>query len=616
MSVVALSRGVKHVSVIVAASLLATTIVLTLQGAATWLPVIAVAAPWTLALTRRYGASIALPAVTVLAALLLLLSMTAAAVVGLPLLPTILGTLVIAGAGGIAVLAATPLASEPASAGSRALWIAPLLGSAVWLTVMIGSMVVPGASRFSWLMAGDSANNLLFAREIVYAGGIEVGAAENPVPLPAGLLAAGMLAGRDGLPGAELFRHDIAAFTLLWALIIGMLCYAIGVAAATTVSRDRPWLVAAVAATASLLPLSWFVTGYPLEFGFFNAHITLVIVFLSWVVTLAAKRAPWLALSALFASGTVLLAVWSPFILVSVALGFTVIFRERKQLLASRGGHLTVLIVTLAQLVAYGALVTLPSLLALSSALAAPGGVYPFSRAMILAAFVVGFLVALACFVLRRWNVAWPLAALLAALGIGQAVLLFVSRDQASVWTYYPTKFAWLASVIALVLVSGVVAGLISALLRGRVAAGAATTALAVVSLTTVNWAPTAIPTYLWMNPAERILSGQFFGGGDSTFERIADLSDPAEAHILWNSGDSVETTINFWLLQLHADSTTANSELRTYAYGYYDLDRPDDLCAIVALMDGEVTVHTADSNLEADLAATCPDARVLVEVE
>jgi len=602
--------------IMVAAGATVVGVVLAVVGVSIWPLAVAATVLWIVVVASRWQPySIAAPAVVVASGLVLLGVMTVLPLTGLPLYATFVVLWTLAAVAAAALLAdpTTSLPSIPRV--SLLVWLSPLAGSVVWLGSIAISALVPAATHYAWVTNGDSANNILFAREIVYRDGIAVGAGENPVPLPSGLLALSMGAGRSSTAASDLLRHDVVAFVIVWGLVIAAVCYFAGLTASAVVSRTRPWLAAAAGAGVSLVPLSWYVGGYPIEFGFFSVHIALVLIFLAWLVCLGAQRAPALVLATLMGASTLLLAVWSPLVLMPVALGVYVVVSRFRALLATRGVPLVILGIAFVQVVVYGAAVTLPSLLAQAGFLSAQGGIFPFSHFVILAVLVGAVVLAVVILVVRRGGPAWMLVAIAVGSAAGLGALLFLNRDGATPWTYYPVKFAWIASVIGTVLVLGALLGLVSKTVSNRYLSVGLVVVLAGATVFSINWPARAVPDYVGLTPVARLFATAESGGGDAVIKRVFDAANPERPTVYWNSGDPAEGTLNFWTLQIAADSTTENHDLRVFAYGYYDLDDTADLCEIVGLIDGPVVVQTSDAGLPDEIDATCPDIAGSIQV-
>jgi hypothetical protein len=598
-----------------AAAVIAAAIVVNL-GAPLGLLIATSSVPWVLEGVRRRSGTVALALILLTWLMVMLVSTMATGAFDIPML---LGFTLAASVVGLAGLALSrgrlPLAIPRDSA---IVWAGAAVGGVAWTATIAAASVIPGGARYAWVMLGDSANNVLFGREAIYRNGLAIGPEENPVPLPSAVLALGMAPGRWFVDPQGLLRHDIAVFALTWGSLIALSCVAVGVLAATVtrLSGASPTLNALVAAAASLLPLSWFVTGYPIEFGFYNTHLAILIMAAAMVAFLDADRRPAIAFAAQAVAATLMLAVWSPLVLMPGLLALVILLRSTRRLLATRGWEAALLIMAVTQLVVYGLVIVFPGFLALSGFLLAPGGIFGFPRPMLFGFAILTIIAAVAAF-WRRVSLAWAGAlAMAAASVIGLGFLLFVTRNQENPWSYYPLKFSWLAAVVLLSLLCGLLPALVIRITRGRSrtlrAVGLLGVASAIAGFLVV--APTFNEGYPARNPAWRLVSGNALGDGDQVAERIFSLSDPDQSALLWRTNDPFEASINFWVLQMWADSLDDNFDLRFAAYGNYDDDDPAELCRIVALMGGGTKVYTADKELLAQGARdTCPGAEIFL---
>ena len=441
----------------------------TLLGLPVWALVLLAAAPWAWIIGTRWGTT---PAVvtTVLGGFWVILASTmVTGSTSLPLLPTFVVLLTGIGAGGVWLTARSlPVLIRRPSLVTVAIWVPSLLGTIVWGATMLATAFVPGAARVSWVMNGDTANNLLYAREAIERGGIELGAMANPVPLPSAIMTIAMAPGRAAIPASDFLAHDITALAQAWGLIIAVSCVLAGAVAATLTSSlsSRPWVTACIGAGASLLPLTWFATGVNLEFGFFNAQIALPIVLGSILIAFGARSHPVAVLSVEFIATTLLLSVWSPLAVLPISLGALVIIRERTGLLRRGKVSTLALALSLLQLVIYGIVLVLPSLLAQGGALAALGGIFPYRKFM-LPLLVVPLLVLVFVAARKLRNVV-VIDVLVISLGFSLvlAVLAFISGNPFGQWSYYPQKFSWMASIVVLVLLVGAGGAVVARYLR------------------------------------------------------------------------------------------------------------------------------------------------------
>ncbi|MBC7761018.1 MAG: hypothetical protein H7201_04315 [Candidatus Saccharibacteria bacterium] len=607
-------RGSIAFSIAIAA-LIALSVLLSLIGVPLLLEIALAAVPWVIVVDRRVGDAIAVPAVMLTALLAVVGTLMVTGGLQVDLTVGLAISFGLIGLAGVLTMLRVERNSPLVLSDLLARWLAPCAGAVVWFGAMGIAQLVPAASRLSWAMNGDAANNFLFAREVIRHGGIAVGASENPVPLPAALLAVGMSAGRPTVPVGDLVEHDMTTFAQVWALFIGLTCVLMGAAVSSAISSERRVAVAVVGALASLIPLSWYVTGYAIEYGFFNIHLALPVVLSAWIVFLAGRDRPVATLSVLFIACTILLSVWGPLVLFPAALAVASFLRSRRGILAARGIRLIVLLLSVAQLIAYGLIVTLPTLLAQGGYLGAAGGAYGFSRWILPGLVSVSLILALK---LRRRSAkpilgGWTAMSVAAVLGL--AVLAFAARGTPNpLASYYPLKYAWIAGIMAMVVVAGYASAVAVHWFTKRIAASIAVALVAVGTVAYVVAAPTNRSGYLTENPVQRILSGGFLRSGDRTADVIFSLSDPENRGILWQSGVQYESTIDFWLLQIRADSMAQKQEMRVLAY-LYDPKKISDLCSITEGLGPGTSVYTQDRSLDGLLRAECPATSAMVIV-
>lgn len=494
--------------------------------------------------------------------------------------------------------------------------LSPLVGATLWGLTLVVARIRPHGAFVSWAMNGDSANNILFARAQWHASGIRVGPDENPVPLPAGLIVLGGASGRGSTPASATLHHDVIALFSVWAPLIALMCILFGVTACMWIARDRPVLRAVAGAGGSLLPLSWSILGYPIDSGYLGAHLAVAVVLCTWIAAGRARARPALVVGLCAIAAVVLLATWTPLALFPAGI-MAGQLRRHRPVLAGGVGDCAFAATGVLLLLLFGFGVTLRSFAGQSAALSLPGGGYPLflsiCGALVVVVVVVGFAAR------RRWDSApsRALVALVIAVPIGFGGLVFTARSQNNPYlTYYPVKFAWLSSTLLLVIVLGIVFGLIGYTVdqrRWRLAWGATLTvgALAFVQLPGQVAAPTP-----FASPIFRIVTGNYLGAGvgDSTARAIFEYVDTESPSLLWRSGIRNEPMIDFWAMQMQANSLSGAFQLRYLAYGNYRLDKVSDLCRILELMGGHVRVVTRDPQLADEVASKCPAVPAVVE--
>jgi len=565
--------------------------------------------PWTFLALRRLPAPAAVALAVVLVFALPLVTLLFSGIAKTSIDGTVIATSLTVCVVGLTLLARSPrVDSRSITRAKLAMALPSLLGATVWLGVLVIAQLRSGSQVVGWAMNGDSANNILFAREVIYRGGIGIGAGENPVPLTSAVMGLAMSFGRGDIPSSELLRHDVAAFALLWELLIALTCVLAGVLAVVIARQcGSNRVIAAVSGgIASVLPLSWLISGYPMQFGFFNTHVALPVVLAAVLAFLRWRAAPVAALSLLMLTATLLLAVWSPLVLLPAGLGLVIAIGGWRSVLAVRGSRAVLLTLSGAQLAAYGVFAVLPALIATGDTLGAQGGAITFPTLMLPIAAVTATFLAFAATRSLRSTLVMGTAALAITSLAGLAILLVI----ASRWTYYPSKFAWLAGVVLALLMPGMILPAVSRLTHRIVPIVATGVLLAVASVALIPLAPTLTDGQRRLDPLSWIVANN-----DALAEQIFTLADLEKPRVLWESGDPNEGVINFWLLQIAANSLDRNFQLRVYAYDAFQMTGVESLCQILKVMPDGVEVLTANPALEGELTSNCPARVVSVTV-
>jgi hypothetical protein len=588
-----------------------------------WINILLSGVPWVVGLGMRYGYTLAAPIALVVGLWVIIFSLMGTAWLRLPMPPTVALVFCLLCVGGcwytwsMRRVVMVPAIDKSSRLG-RLGWTAASAGAVLWLAAQVASYALPAFDRLNWVMRNDAVNNLMFARISLHDGGIPVGSLENPAPLPAGLLALSLAPGRASIPGARLLEHDLLATSWTWGGLIMIVCIASGATAGSIALRAgaRRWVATSSAAAGSLMVLSWFFTGYPIEYGFLNTHVALPVLLAVVLMCLHAARAPWLALSGIAMGATVMLAVWSPLVVIPLAVGLATMVANWRRLRRTRGWPLAALVAAALQLLIYGICVSMPSFLAQKQALSGAGGIFDPGKWVI---FALGAAVIVAAIFLFR-NLMSPEFLSLSFLVIGGwaglGVLLFVSRRAPDPWTYYPIKFAWLASLVYLVMLLGLIVALIDRYFRRRTLRAFGMSVLAGLLAVLVLWTPFIATSHVSMNPVDRLLRSQTLERFPTIAKYILAYTNPDTPEVMWQSNFDIEAEVNIWLIQLWAYSDNEDAELRVLAYTSYSDRSPQMLCRIADLAGPKLVVHTANPMLEQDLRRACPSTRARIVVE
>jgi hypothetical protein len=601
---------------IVAAALQLIALVAALLGASAWPSAGLAAIVVAVAVGSRFGYWLGTATAVVLMMLLVLLALTASAALHLPMDATLA---IPSAALSIGCLLAArrlpPAVAVPFRFGRLAPLLAASSGSALVMAALVLSQRLPDNLRLDWVMRNDSANNLIFARQVIARGGIAVGGDENPAPLPSALVGLTAAPFRSTVGESDLLAHDLGAMALTWAVLIALCCLLTGLVVASIVRRanvGEPYVTIAAGA-GSLVVLSWVFSGYPMQFGFLNTHVALVVMLAALLAFLSSGASRWLTHGVLLCSCVVMLAVWSPLVVIPGALVAASIGASWPALRSTRGWRLAFILVAGGVLVAYVLAVTLPVLLAQRDALDSPGGVVNPGNAtsFVVGAATIGLVIAVFG-VLRMEAIGLALVVVFAWVGLG--ALLYLSRDQPDPFTYYPVKFSWLAELVFVVISLGLAISIAGRLRRWRAVRVAGMVAILSVVAVVVGWVPTWGERNQAQHPLAFIAMGNAPSGLPTLGGYILDFTGPDRPAILWKSGFTGESAANIWILQV--DSGSLDSELRSLAFASYFEKDPAVLCRIQELEGPGLAVHTQDANLETELAAVCPDstARIVVE--
>lgn len=485
-------------------------------------------------------------------------------------------------------------------------------GGLVWCAVILAAAVLPGGTPLAWAMSGDAANNVLFARELLQEGGVSLGAGQNPVPLTAALIAFFTLPAT--LAGAPSAGAQIIALAEMWSLGIVAACVLCG-ALALAIARGRSAMTLIAAAVTSVLPLSWIMLSGPVTLGFVNFHLTIALLAASLITLVHAGRAVLTSLVTLSVAMALTLALWAPLAGIPGVALLVLVVVQRRAVLGLRRGRLLLAIFALLQPIAVFATLSVPALIGQGQLLEqALGAVFEFKKILVLVALLLalgfGLLHARAT---RSLDLVWVLVALVGGGGFCLGLLLWLRRNQESLWSYYQLKFLWF--LLAMLLIVGAAAGLTLAAAISKRSAWSALAFLAV--LTTLvgvdESARATVPTFsndpqVVKSPLARILSGDFFSVGedDRIFDRVVELMDSRERTILWESTDADEDWIMFWVVQL-SSAGVDDVELRKFAY-YHDGQSMEDLCTLRRMIGAPVTVITADESIVERAKEACAD--------
>jgi hypothetical protein len=365
------------------------------------------------------------------------------------------------------------------------------------------------------------------------------------------------------------------------------------------------------------LPLAWFSLGYALEFGFYNATLSLLLMLTMWLIWQTGTANQNVRLGALGLALVVCLAAWGPLALIPASLSLLALLLILKQKIkVTTIWEKWFVGLSWAVAIAYGLLVTIPDLREQSGALGADGGI--FEIAPIQAGITIG-----ACFLVIGLS-SWLLQERELLLGICVFTIsslfaityLALQRGQdVSRWGYYPVKYSWLLMCSLLIIATAFALVLIFSS-RLRYSYKFISALIAGMFMFALAWQMPIRqpPTYLSVFPVANIISHTGVAKEDVYADRLFSLVVSGRPTIAYKGLDTLSDQFaDKWLFQL--ESKSSQDKVRYWAY-FFDPTVQDHLCRALIDWDTEVTIVTSEKELESKLAVNCPEVRYKIQKE
>lgn len=480
---------------------------------------------------------------------------------------------------------------------------APAVLSAVALVVVALRRGMP----LTWAMLGDAQFNTVLSR-FVGEGNGETASNVQILSLAQGLMAIVHLPGRDAVASTGLLTHDIIRQADLWLLMI-LLSSVLAGSLAKHVLRNAPRpLRYTVILGAALLPLSWHMTGYAMNSGFYNVSLTFLVIELGMYFFLVTGSSPIWGSAIGLGLTVVMLGAWTPTAVITLA------WAAWSALLAFRRGRpslwlLVIWTLAVLQFVVFVAAWMLPSFLSKGSLLTHDGTIVPIAQNLFVSVVAGAVLVSLAVWAVhssrgpaptehRHFGVGLALLALSSA--AGTALLVAQNRHLPQPWIYYPIKFAWV-SMEMIVLVVWIAACLVVSELAGRkvLASIATVTATAVLLISVLQSNPPPLSGFASYFPLASLAKNE------SPLEpTLPLLSSVANRKIFFSRylSDQQDTFMNQWQFQLTAKDEF--TPIRGYAYRV--VESLSDVCGAAEAWGGGVEVITRDQRWANVLNSAC----------
>lgn len=571
----------------------------------TVLPIIlAAVAAGLVRVAQQRGWLVAIPTVGLFGALLLMVAANGASLARIPLHFS-----TTACAAAILAWATVALLREPMPRLASRPVIGVFLVPAVWIVLAVVSFVVPGASPRSWAMLGDSANNLLFARDVVAERGVSF-AGDNPAPFPHVVVASFLSRNPDHHTASGLVAHDITTYVSVWHAVVVANIVLLGALTWAFAQRVQRAGASAVvgAILAGLVPFTWIYSGYAMGMGFFNTHVSLALVLAALLLSVLRTRAPLVVLGGQFAASAMLLLTWPPLAVVPLALAALGV-REAIRTARRQGAERVTIGVVVAAGVAwlaYGLALGVSLLRQGSGVASTAGGILPPPLWALPLMAVAAVIVAT---ITLGWHHRVEPLMTVGALSLACVVMLAMARG----WSYYPQKLAWFAIVICSALVVVMCgAGVIRLFDRVRGGWGLAVAAVTLVGLGAVPQlaALVSIDVPWAAGPWQAILKGDPYPA-DQLYITVVELTDDEAVHLLWRSELLSEPDANFWIMNLysamHAPASQERFMLRARAYEFYN-PTPELPCAVAAAVGVPTVLHSIPDAAMSSAETSCTD--------
>ena len=175
-------------------------------------------------------------------------------------------------------------------------------------------------------------------------------------------------------------------------------------------------------------------------------------------------------------------------------------------------------------------------------------------------------------------------------------------------------KYAWISSVILLLLLPGLLVPFLRAISRSFLSLKASSVlAFIVTCITIISIQPESRTTVPPLSVFDESSQNQISG---STIDLIMDTADLEIPRFLWATNNPSQALVNFWLLQIAANGLgspgpTDTWYLRVSAYemlgGRQDAEF---FCELTRRLGTGVEVLTSDPNLDLFAAASCQDVK------
>ena len=354
---------------------------------------------------------------------------------------------------GLALIWTVPISTNNIGTQLKTFWksglffaVAPSFFSGLTLWIM---GAVGGSPKIAWVMSGDAQTNTVLAREVLSNHGESLG---KTATFTQDVLALAMSIGREGIPDTQLLIHDLTKISEAWAFMILLSSVLMGLIAWGLLSRTRNVvLVNFVVFLAALYPLSWYVNGFAIMFGFLNVSLASLLLSLTWLIWQQGSNSKLMGAGLQLFLSVLFLATWPP--LVVIPLGFAAGMLAQSWRKKFSRVDIALVIIAALSFVVFAVVAIAPSLMKSGGGLQLDGSILDYRWTTFLLVVCLALFAAFSAMGTFQQgnNISWGLLIFAASSSVGLAVLLWGNRNLESIWIYYPIKFAWTSGAFLLI---------------------------------------------------------------------------------------------------------------------------------------------------------------------
>lgn len=481
--------------------------------------------------------------------------------------------------------------------------LAALLPSICTLLVLLNSGHLNG-KNLGWMLSGDAQNNTVAIREIILHNGADP--AQNSAPALVQLVMSSMAAhATEGLPPREFFLSIVQSDALVLAFLWSLVSISFGFIALREFVNFSISVRVIASFFGAVFPLSWFVLGFSLQAGFYNAPGALLAVSLSWIIwreqELLSIKSQYFVASVLGVSTIFTLMAWVPLAIIpssmlAIVLWRIFIFDKNLQIFRS-----SIFWGSMFLLVLYVLAIVVPSYLGHSDALTSDGwmtelGIYSVATIWLLAVITAALLSVTKG---GRGTPYGGLSVYAISMVAASAFLIIPGLANGSFWGYYPRKFVWFSICILMFLVAVIVVSVAVKLLidswLSRYVAVIGTLALLGLGMLSVPFAQTGI-----LRPFPFL---QIVFGAENTENVVDAVADSVGKKVIRLQYDQNDFISNQWAFQW---ASKHDGKDNLWSYAYSQIKNPKDVCSAAKDWGGNVTLLSKSYEIRSQVRELC----------